>query len=206
MIVTYQGAHCLKIQYGDFTLAYNPASSLPKGAKIPRFGANIVLSSTNVDSCNGFENMTYGSTVPFVINGPGNYEITGISIEGLLSTTLVDNKEYINTVYKTELDGMRLLFTGMVNDNALTPEFRGKIGTTDVLFLMLGHDGFSPAMAYKLAVGSDAKIIVPISSDAAALKSFLKEAAQESVTPESKLTIKKKDIAGKEGQVVLLSE
>jgi hypothetical protein len=206
MIVTYQGAYCLKIQYGDFTLAYNPASSLPKGAKVPRFGSNIVLSSTNIDSCNGYENMTYGSTVPFVINSPGNYEVTGISIEGLLSATMLEGNEYINTVYKTELDGMRLLFTGMVKDEALTPEFRGKIGTTDVLFIMIGHDGFSTSMAYKLAVGSDAKIIVPISSDSNSLKAFLKEAGQESAAIESKLTIKKKDISNKEGVVVILSE
>ena len=45
MIVTYHGESCLKIQYGDFILAYNPPKKTTDG-KVPRFGANLVLVST----------------------------------------------------------------------------------------------------------------------------------------------------------------
>lgn len=211
MIVTYLGHSALKIQYGDFTLAYNPLSGKAEGlpaqaGKAPRFGSDVVLISTNIAECNGAENMSYGDREPFVIKGPGEYEITGLTVNGYGMETVLDGENYINTVYKMVLDGMSLLFIGMANDTSLTPEFRGKIGTADIIFLPVGYDGLTNAMAYKLAVGTDAGIIVPLPKDESSLKSFLKEAGAEKTSPIDKLTIKKKDLAGKEGEVVVLSQ
>ncbi len=203
MIVTYQGESCLKIQYGDFTLAYNPPKVSSDG-KVPRFGANVVLVSTHIDSANGPENMEYGSTVPFVIDGPGNYEIAGMSIEGIGSEVVLGKEKFISTVYRTHLDGMNLVFLGHVTDEVLTPEFRGRVGTCDIIFIPIGHEGLSSQMAYKMAVGSDAAIVVPVGSDTTKIKSFLKEAGQDAVKPIDKLTVKKKDLSGKEGEVVTL--
>ena len=203
MIVTYQGESCLKIQYGDFTLSYNPPKSVKDG-KVPRFGANVVLVSTHLDNANGPENMEYGTTVPFVIDGPGNYEITGLSIEGIGGEVLLDGDKYINTVYRMNLDGMNLVFLGFATDEMLTPEFRGKIGICDIIFVPIDQKELSNQMAYKMAVGSDASIVIPVGNDSSKIKSFLKEAGQDSVKAIDKLTVKKKDLAGKEGEVVIL--
>ena len=86
----------------------------------------------------------------------------------------------------------------------LTPEFRGKIGVCDIIFIPIDHDELTNQMAYKMAVSSDASIIIPVGSDKNKLKLFLKEAGQESVKAVDKLTVKKKDLSGKEGEVVLL--
>ena len=48
------------------------------------------------------------------------------------------------------------------------------------------------------------KIIIPILYDEKNLKQFLKEAG-ESVAPVDKLTLKPRDLAGKENEVVVLS-
>lgn len=202
MIVTYQGGGCIKINYGDFSLAYNPPKKLDTG-KVPRFGANIALISTHLDSVNGPENVEYNSVKPFVIDGPGNYEVSGLSIEGISSFVEFDKNNYINTVYKTELDGIKLVFLGLATDESLTPEFRGKVGTTDIVFIPLDHEELTAQMAYKIAVSTDASIIIPIGQDAKKIKDFLKEAGQEGVTMD-KLTIKKKDLVGKTGEVVVL--
>lgn len=204
MIVTYHGESCLKIQYGDFTLAYNPPKE-SKDGKVPRFGANVVLVSTHTDNANAPENMEYGQTVPFVVDGPGNYEVAGLTIEGIGSQVLLDSEQYINTVYRTTLDGMNLVFLGFTNDSVLTPEFRGKIGTCDIIFIPINNEELSAQMAYKTAVGADASLIIPVGTDSAKIKSFLKEAGAENAAPLDKLTVKKKDLAGKEGEVVLLS-
>jgi len=203
MIVTYQGESCLKIQYGDFTLSYNPPKVVKNG-KLPRFGANVVLVSTHRDDANGSENMEYGSNIPFVIDGPGNYEIAGMSIEGIGTNVDLNGQKYINTVYRTHLDGMNLVFLGFATDEALTPEFRGKIGTCDIIFIPIDQPGLTNQMAYKMAVGSDASIIIPIGTDMNKIKLFLKEAGQDKLTPIDKLTVKKKDLTGKEGEVVVL--
>jgi L-ascorbate metabolism protein UlaG (beta-lactamase superfamily) len=77
----------------------------------------------------------------------------------------------------------------------------------DLLFVPIAGDGvLSPADAYKLAVQFEPKLIIPIGHDTSkdALKMFLKEAGEDT-KPVEKLTIKKKDIEGKEGEVVVLS-
>src|SRR3989338_488837 len=65
---------------------------------------------------------------------------------------------------------------------------------------VLGH-----AAAYKLAVQLEPKVIVPMHYDEKSLKAFLKEAGAEGTKAEEKLTIKKKDLEGKEAEVVVLS-
>ena len=80
----------------------------------------------------------------------------------------------------------------------------------DILFVPVGGDGvLTPAQAYKIAVSIGPKIIIPVhygdigSTDA--LKAFLKEAG-ENPKPEAKLTLKKKDLEGKDADVVVLEQ
>ena len=62
--------------------------------------------------------------------------------------------------------------------------------------------------AHKLSVQFEPKLIIPShfgdTLDPNALKKFLKEAGEESTKPVDKLTIKKKDLEGKEGDVIVL--
>lgn len=77
----------------------------------------------------------------------------------------------------------------------------------DILFLPIGGDGvLSPEEAYKLAVSLEPRVIVPIHYDKDSLKTFLKESGEENIKPVDKLTLRKKDIAGKEGEIVVLSQ
>jgi L-ascorbate metabolism protein UlaG (beta-lactamase superfamily) len=58
--------------------------------------------------------------------------------------------------------------------------------------------------ASKLAVKLEAKLIIPMHYDKAALGSFLKEIGAEDQSPADKLTIKKKDVNEMEGEVRVL--
>ncbi|MBX4211005.1 MBL fold metallo-hydrolase [Candidatus Parcubacteria bacterium] len=81
MVITYHGAEFFKVQFGDTVIAYNPISKDSK-QKTTRFGADIVLSSLNHPDFNGIDNATHGDRNPFVITGPGEYEVKGIFIKG----------------------------------------------------------------------------------------------------------------------------
>jgi hypothetical protein len=61
-----------------------------------------------------------------------------------------------------------------------------------------------PAEAYKFAVSLEPSIIIPMNFDEKSLKVFLKESGNEGIKPTEKLTIKKKDLDGKEGEIVIL--
>jgi len=210
MIITYQGVEFFKVQFGDTILAFNPISKESK-FKPTRFFADVALVSTNHPDFNGVENLSYNGKDPLVISGPGEYETKGVFIKGFQSKSNYGGKEKINTVYTVVLEGMTLCFLGALSDEKLSPEFLEAIEDIDVLFLPIGDEGvLDPAKANKLAVTLEPKIIIPMHygdvGTANSLKKFLKEAGEESVKSVDKLTLKKKDLEGKEGEVVLLSQ
>lgn len=206
MIITYLGGEFVKVQFGDTVLAFNPVSK-DSSLKASKFGANIVLLSLNHPDMNGVEQVTFGEKKPFVISGPGEYEVKGVFIKGLPSESDYDGEKRINTVYTVALEGMNICFLGAINVPELPEETDEEV---DILFVPIGGNGvLDAARAYKLAVSIGPKIIIPIHyedlGNKDALKLFLKEAG-ESPKPETKLTLKKKDLEGKEAEIVVLEK
>ena len=210
MIITYQGVEFFKVQFGDTILAFNPVSKESK-FKPTRFFADVALVSANHPDFNGVENLSYNGKDPLVISGPGEYETKGVFIKCFQSKTNYGGKERINTVYIVVLEGMTLCFLGAVSDEKLCSDFMEAVEDIDILFLPIGDEGVLDASkANKLAVALEPKIIIPmhygdVGVDSA-LKKFLKEAGEENSQSVDKLTIKKKDLEGKEGDVVILSQ
>ena len=207
MIITYLGGEFVKIQFGETILAFNPVSK-DSSLKTSKFGADIVLSTLNHPDMNGVDLVSFGEKKPFVINGPGEYEVKGVFIKGLPSKSDYDGEERINTIYTVTLEGMNICFLGAVNTPELPKDTDEAIDEVDILFVPIGGNGvLDPAKAYKLAVAIAPKLIIPIhygdigAKDA--LKQFLKEAG-ESPKPETKLTLKKKDLDGKEADIIVL--
>jgi len=207
MVITYLGKQFFKITQGDTTIAINPIGKDSKlKEKGSHFGANITLVTTNHPDFNGTDNTAHGETVPFVVSGPGDYEVKGIFIKGVLSDAMVDGKKHINTIYSMSVDDISICFMGALSSAELSDAAREQIDTPDILFVPVGGNGvLAPAAAYKLAVSLDAKIIIPMDYDATSLKTFLKEAGEEKTAPMDKLTLKRKDLEGKEGEVMVLS-
>lgn len=209
MIITYQGVEFFKVQFGDTILAFNPISKESR-FKTTRFFADVALISANHPDFNGAENLSYNGNYPLVISGPGEYETKGVFVKGFQSKTNYGGKEKINTVYIVVLEGITLCFLGALSDEKLCPEFLEAIEDIDILFLPIGGEGvLDTSRANKLAVTLEPRIIIPMHYGEVgmtnALKSFLKETGEEGVKPIDKLTIKKKDLEGKEGEVVILS-
>lgn len=201
MVITYYGKSYFKLTLGDLTIATNPPS---KSLKPSRFGADIALITTNIEEGNDPETVTLGDKTPFVIDSAGSYEVRELFFAGAPSTVTIDKKDFINTVYGFELDGIKIAFLGFVdNDKALSPEAKEIAAGADMLFVSLGDD---PSTAYKMATSFDPNVIIPMNYDADALKRFLKEGGQEKNTAEDKLTLKRRDLDGKEGFIVVLAE
>lgn len=196
----------MKISQGDTVVAANPFGKNSSYKPI-RFGARIGLVSTNHPDYNGVENLAHGEKVPFIVSGPGEYEIGGIAISGFLSPTPFGKDGLLNTIYTVELEGIRLCLLGALSSAELSPELFEGIGGVDILFVPIsGGDLLSPADAEKIAVSLDAKLVIPIAwdTDEKQLALFKKESGSEGVLPIDKLTLKKKDLEGKEGEVVVL--
>lgn len=195
----------MKIGQGEMALAFNPVSKDSKSGVSAKFGADIALSTTNHPDYNGLEQLSHGERVPFAITGPGDYEVKEIFIKGVMSHATLGNKKYINTIYSLSVDNISIVFLGALSDSEFSKETREAIDGPDILFVPVGGNGLLDAKsAAKLASSLEPKIIIPIDYDAGTLKSFLKEMGEEKAEVVDKLTLKRKDLEGKDGEVIVL--
>ncbi len=212
MVITHHGGQCFKVTFGDLTLVFDP---IAKGASLPaaRFGADIALVSRDHADMNGVDEVTYGEKVPFAVTGPGEYERQGIVIQGFLSGSKYGlakgQTEAVNTIYSVELEDMTLVHLGALSNAELSKEAREGLDEIDVLFVPVGGDGvLSPAKAHELAVSLEPKIIIPMHwsgiGQPKALEAFLKEAGNGSEKVD-KLTLKKKDLIGRDGSIIVVT-
>lgn len=203
MIITRHGAAFVKVQQGDTIFAFNPISR-EFDSKATKFGADAALISLRDPMFNGSDNVSFGSKEPMIIDGPGEYETGGVFVRGFPSDG-PDGK--INTIYTTIIDGIRLCHLGGLAKSTLSMETAEEIGMVDILFVPISGGNFlSPKDAIKLATTLEAKIIIPVLYDnGAEIKNFLKEAGEENISPIDKLSIKKKDMEGKEGEIVIIN-
>jgi len=209
MIITYDGVESVKISHGDFTIALNPISKESK-FKLANFGSDVVLITANHPDLNGADTATRQGKEPFVIKGPGEYEVRGVFVRGFPSKTVYGGVERINTVYTFELDGIRVAYLGAISEKDLDSKAKEEMGDIDVIFVPIGGDEVLGVQdAYKIAVKREPKIIIPIHFGAVgekdALEKFLKEADATGTKSIDKLTLKRKDLIGKEKEVVVLS-
>lgn len=178
MIITYNGLQAIKVQFGDTVLA---------------FDMNVVEYTNRQDKKS------------FKVAGPGEYEIGGVFIRGIPSKSNYGGKERTNTIYSVSLENMNLCFLGALSEANLTSEAISALDGIDILFVPIGGEGvLSPSEAEKLSVSLEPSIIIPIHYEAESLKKFLKESGAEAVKAIDKLTVKKKDLEGKEGEIVVL--
>ena len=206
MIITYYGLECFKIQYSDLVVAVNPIAKESKH-KAPRFGADVALIGALHPDYNGVEQVTSGGKEPFVITGPGEYETMGISVNGFpAENTAPERVTRFTTLYSMKLENMQLVFLSGLSTKTLSGDTAENFGSIDMLFIPIGGgDVLGAAEAYSLAVSLEPRLIIPMHwRDEATLQAFLKEGGVDGVKPVDKFTVKQKDLAGKQGEIIVL--
>ena len=179
-------------------LAFNPVSKNSKSGVSAKFGADIALQSVNHPDYNGLEQLSHGERSPFAITGPGEYEVKEIFVTGVMTDTAIGGKKYINTVYSLAVDNMNIAFLGALSEGELPKDAREVIDSPDILFVPATRG------AAKLVSSLEPKMVIPMDYDDSSLKAFLKEIGEEKPEVTEKLTLKRKDLEGKEGDVVVL--
>ncbi len=214
MVISYYGLSCFKIQSGDLTLAIDPPSK-ESDLKPPRFETHVVLSSHNHPAHNGLRELPGKKEGgPFLISGPGEYEVEGLSVSGIRSfhDSERGKKLGLNTIYKIEIEDTKLCHLGDLGSAEIGPEAIEAIGEVDVLFVPVGgKDVLDPEGAVKIVQELEPKVVIPMHFalagtpiKGARVEEFLKELGEEKTAAQEKFTFKKKDLPEDGTKVVLL--
>jgi len=192
------------------TVVTDPYDEKEMGIKYPKHIEADILTISHNHFDHNAKGLIGGS--PFVVEGAGEYEIKGVSVIGVGSFHDDKNGEERgkNTMYRIEIDGLRLLHLGDLG-HVLSSAQVDVVDGVDVLFIPVG--GVYTIDAEKAAqVISDLepRIVIPMhygtdtyNKGLAPVSVFLKQMGKESVTPGAKLTISRDKLPA-EMQVVVL--
>ncbi|MBI2098617.1 MAG: MBL fold metallo-hydrolase [Candidatus Wildermuthbacteria bacterium] len=181
------------------------------GLKMPVLEADIVLSTHDHEDHN---NVKAVKGTPFVITGPGEYEIKDVSVRGIPS--FHDEKEGKergkNTIYVIEAEGMRLCHLGDLGQGELTEDQVSRIGNVDILLIPVGGVyTIGAKAAAKIVSQIEPRIVIPMHYMLANLRfklekvdEFLKEMGVKNAEAQPKLVIKLRDFTSEETKVMVL--
>jgi L-ascorbate metabolism protein UlaG (beta-lactamase superfamily) len=205
MTISWFGLSSFKITSKDVTIITDPFGS-DTGLSPVRGSADIVVSSDPKNgTCNNFSSI---SGNPFVITGPGEYDIKGVFVIG----TPADDDEGSPTIYSIEAEDIRIAFLGAVKQTHLSDAQKEVLESSDVVLVPVGNQKLLDfEQAAKIATQLEPYIIIPHTYNIPGLKlgfdkleKFLKEMGGKADT-EDKLTIKKKDLVGDSTKLFVLN-
>ncbi len=189
MIINYFGENCFKLQSGDKTILFDPISN--------RLKADIVLRTI----------ISSNLVLPLQQNEfafSGEYEVSGIEIYGY-EVEQESTDKFIKTIFQVFWDELNIVNLGPISEIP-QGDFLDDITSPDVLFIPAGQKPLlKPENAAKLVKTLEPKIIIPSFTDGNT-KEFLKILGIKNIEEQEKFVFKKKDIADKLNEVVLLKK
>ena len=214
--IWFYGQSCFKVKGKSATIVFDPYSEDFTGLPKLKLEADIVCVSHDHKDHNNIEAVSGPSekNEPFVISGPGEYEISSVNIVGIDS--LHDDKDGSergkNTIYHIEIDEVNIVHLGDLGQKKLTQEQAETLSTCDILLLPTGGVytiGYKDAPDIIAQV--EPKIVIPMHYKLPGLKfdldpvdKFMAAMGKEKAQPQSKLSISKEKLP-QEVEIVLLS-
>lgn len=213
MHIIWFGLSSFKIISKDVTIFTDPFGKAA-GLTPPRGAAQIVISS-NADNelANNFSSI---SGDPFLITGPGEYDIKSIFIKGIPSKTKTENdKENAlahSAIYSMSIEGINVGFLGGFFGKALSDFQEEELNDIDVLLVPVGGGAVCDAEAATSVINQiEPKIVIPMhyKSPGLALKldpleKFLKEMGGKGEEMD-KLIVKKNDLEEEKTKLIILA-
>lgn len=216
MQIIWHGQSCFQIitnqgKNGQRVIVIDPFDET-LGLRVPKLEADILLISHEHYDHN---NVKAVSGNPFLISGPGEYEIKGIFIQGIpaFHDKVKGKSRGKNTCYTIEVEEIKLCHLGDLGQSELTEEQLQALGEIDILMIPVGGvytiDGED---ASKIISQVEPKIVIPMHYSLPKLKikldgadKFLKVMGKKEITPLNKFSIKKRDLTKEETEIVILN-
>ncbi len=180
------------------------------GLKLPSLTADILLIPYQYS---GQEEIKVIKGTPFLIDGPGEYEVKGVFVRGVAGLPISYQEKDLtkNTIFIFEIEGIKLCHLGNLNQEDITPEQLEVVGEVDILMVPIGGGHtINVEAAQKIINQIEPKIIIPMQYDLPglerkidSLRVFLKTMGQEETESRSVLKIKKQGLPTETKIIVL---
>ncbi len=221
MDITYLGHASFRLKGKNTTLVTDPYELEKVGLKFPKHVmADVVTVSHDHPDHNAFHQI---EGTPYVIHGPGEYEVKGVGVIG--TTSFHDDekgaKRGKNTIYRIEMDGLSIVHLGDLGHTLSADEVDALDGVDILMIPVGGHFTINPTAAVSVINEIEPSIVIPMHykrddmtglpaqagdafKDLATVQMFLKEIGKEDVVAQPKLSVTK-DKLPEQMQVVVLS-
>lgn len=211
------GQACFKVKGKSAIVVFDPYDPAFTGLATLKIASDIVCISHQHQDHNNVSAVvpTEEGKTPFVISGPGEYEISGVTISGIAS--FHDDKSGAerggNTIYLATVDDVNIVHLGDLGQKKLTQEQAELLSVCDVLLIPVGSVyTISGLDAPEIIAQIEPKIIVPMHFKIPGLKFdlddvsvFQKAVGRESLSAQPKLAVSVERLP-EEPEVVLLEK
>ncbi len=203
MEIKYYGANCLRLADKKVSITINDEFKKHGLKGVTKSNDICIFTDTGNNECAG----------RFIIHGPGEYEISGVSVKGIAAKSMINKDDTSVVIYRIEYNGSILGVIGNIypelNDDQLE-----SLGIVDVLFIPVGGNGYTVDAhgAVQLIKLIEPKIVIPTHYQESGVKYevpqaeldvFLKELGVTEHTTQDSLKLKDIDLTGSARLVVL---
>lgn len=207
--VSFLGHSCIKLRGKKLTIIIDPSQSVKK------VESDIVLLTQNNEHHANLTSISpKDGKSPFVISGPGEYEISGCQIVGLatLAKESPEGKGTKNTIYQVALDGLCFLHLGSLYKKLEKNQVE-QLSNVEVLMIPVGG-GYvlEPKDAPEVIAQLEPKVVVPIhylegngNLPLKELDKFLKQEGADQKTALDKLQLTREKLP-EETEIVVLKK
>jgi L-ascorbate metabolism protein UlaG (beta-lactamase superfamily) len=214
--IQYLGHACFRLRGREGTVICDPFDR-STGLDIGRPTAHVVTVSHNHPDHNNVAAVRPLRDKTFVVDGPGEYEVSGVLITGIRTAHDKQKGDDLgfNTVYVIHLDEIAFCHLGDLG-HELSHTQLDEIGNIDVLFVPVGGgETIGPAEATNVISQIEPRIVIPMhyaapqlsfEQELQPLDKFLHEIGKKDIEPEEKLALTAHNLPpeGEETRVVVL--
>lgn len=213
MDITSLGHSAFRLRGKSASVVTDPYDSTMVGLKFPKHTEASVVTISHDHEDHNAASIVEGN--PYVIRGPGEYDVQGISVVGFSS--FHDDKEGSvrgkNTIYRIEIDGIVIVHLGDLGHELTSSQVEALDGVDILMIPVGGTFTIDAKTAVKIVKEIDPYIVIPMHYQRPELNqkafgelepvaTFVKEIGKEAVQM-SKLPVSR-DKLTEEMQVVIL--
>ena len=154
MELQFYGANCIRLT--------SKKAALTVDDNLAALGQKSVTKPGDIELFTGSHGGS-GVDTKLVIDQPGEYEVSGISVQGIAARAHIDDEKSTNaTMYKLTVDDIRVAVVGHIYPELSESQLE-QLGTVDVLCVPVGGNGFTldPVGALSVVKKIEPKIVIP---------------------------------------------